>query len=667
MFYVRDVLLFAVVLAVLGFVSWRVWRRAPALSGTESVVLTTGFVLAACSLLVWLSGWFIGVGTASVLCFLFPCALVLWWNRAAKRTSSGAFWKTFSLVEKLLALYLAAVFVLTFVLSLAPPVGNDYDSLMYHLAAPAQYLRHGKIVALPYDHHTFFPLATEMLFLLGLKLSGPVLAKLFHWLMLPLCCATILAVAERNGSRRAGMLGAALFASLPLVQVEAMTAYIDLALVAFTLLSVLCFLRWMEGDESRWLLACGVFCGACLGTKYFGVIPFAWLFIAAFFVMLKRRASQDKESPNASTSNAALAGRIGRGKSRSSFQSLGAFVVVALLFGGGWYARNAAWTGNPVFPFAYGVFGGRGWTQPLAEEYTRSVSAFGFGKSPIDLAWLPWRLSMTPLNVGVDAQKQPAGQPFWPLKPDAISSTRNTGLFEVNGLLANSFLGPALLAFGAPLLFARGKPRWIRFAGWSVLFFALVWALSSQTIRYALPLFALICWPCGWGIEMYARRSAFLKWTACGFFVVWLAWSPAVVAWQSRAAWPVVSGQQTPDDYLRRRAPGFVAMQEINGKTPPHARIAVYGEPRCFYLERDYFWADAANNTLIDYAAIHSARDWTNALQKLGATHVLVNLAPGENAGYGAVPTYLQEAKTQGLVREIFRTRFYSVLEITAK
>ncbi len=644
MFYARDVLIFIGFLAVLGLLSWRVWRRAETLSGLESVVLTTGFVLGSCSLLVWLCGLLVGVGMLSIGCFLAPCSVVLWWSRASRRTSSSAFWRKLPIVEKLLAFYLAAVFALTFVLSLAPPVGNDYDSLMYHLAAPAQYLRHGRIVPLAYDHHTFFPLATEMLFLLGLKLSGPVLAKLFHWLMLPLCCATILAVAERQGSRRAGWLGAALFASLPLVQVEAITAYIDLSLVAFTLLSVLCFLRWMNERDNRWLLFCGVFCGVCLGTKYFGLIPFGWLFVAALFVIFRQRKEFKKP-----------------------FVALSTFVVVALVVGGGWYARNALWTGNPVYPFAYGIFGGRGWTKPLADEYTRSVSAFGFDKSPTDLAWLPWRLSMTPLNVAVNLQNQPVGQPFWPLNPAPLDSSTHTGLFEVNGLLANSFLGPALLAFGAPLLFARRKPRWISFVGWSILFFGLIWTFSSQTIRYALPLFALICWPCGWAIELYTKRSALLKWTTCGFFVAWILWSPAVVAWQSRTVWPVIMGQQTSDDYLTRRAPGYAAMKCINQKTPPNARIAVYGEPRCFYLERDYFWADAANNTLIDYSTIHNARDWISALRKLGATHVLINLVPGENAGYGVVPPQLTEAQTQGLVRELFHTRSYLVLEIVAK
>ena len=660
MFYLRDIFFFAVVAAVLGTLSQRVWRRTGALSGLEAVVGTAGFVLGGTGLLVWLSGSLVGVGTASVACFFVPCLAVAWWSRKSRRTpESRGVWRSFSLEEKLLALYLAFVFATTFALTLAPPVGLDYDSLMYHLAAPAQYLRHGRIVQLSYDHHTYFPLNTEMLFLLGLKLSGPVLAKLFHWLMLPLCCLTLIGVAERHWSRRAGLLGAALFASLPLVQIEATTAYIDLALVAFTLLAFASLLRWMHGNDNknhsdnggknkneeernsksdgRWLVLCGVWCGFCLGTKYFGLIPLFWMVVAALGVMGKRRAWQLKP--------------------------LLSLIGLALLIGGGWYARNFWWTGNPVFPFAYGIFGGRGWTAPMAADYTASVSAFGFGRSPLDLVWLPWRFSMSPLNVGANAQGLTFGQPFWPLT-DALLDNGQTGLFEVRGLIFNSFLGPALLAFGAPVLLARGKPSALRFVGWSLLFFGLVWALSSQTIRYALPIFALLCWPCGWGLQLYASRSAVLKGVSRLFLVAWLLWAPALTLWQNRGVWSVVAGTQTPIEYSMRFAPGFAAMQWASQNTPPDARFAVYAEPRTFYLDRDYFWADAVNNTLIDYGAIRSARDWVNALRGQKATHIFLNLEPGLNAGYGVVPPQLPQALAQGLVREVFRTRHYLVLEI---
>ena len=160
---------------------------------------------------------------------------------------------------------------------------------MYHLAAPAQYLRHGKIVELPYDHHSYFPFTMEMLFLWGLALRGPVLAKLFHWLMLPLCCAALVAIGKRHLSLRAGLLAAALFASLPFVLIEATTAYVDLGLTAFVLLAYLCFANWKSTGEGSWLISCGLFCGFCLGTKYLGVLTFGWLGMGELNAGVSRR------------------------------------------------------------------------------------------------------------------------------------------------------------------------------------------------------------------------------------------------------------------------------------------------------------------------------------------------------------------------------------------
>ncbi len=650
MFYLRDVAIFAFVLALLAVLSARVWRRVESLGAVEAWALTTGFMLGSCGLLTWLSGTFIGVGIGSVACFFVPCALVFWWSCASSESAPRrivapknvalASWKSFARVEKLLTFYLLAVFAVTFALCLAPPVGNDYDSLMYHLAAPAQYLRNGKIGILPYDHHTFFPFLAEMWFLLGLKLSGAVLAKLFHWLMLPLCCATIFAVGARHVSRRSGLLGAALFAAIPLVQTEATTAYIDLALVAFTLLAFLCFLGWKNGDDARWIWACGVFCGFGVGTKYFGLIPLFWLLGALMWTMAQRRAWRTR--------------------------TLLSMLFLAILCGGGWYLRNVFWTGNPVFPFAYGAFGGRGWTEEMAKNYATDVGNFGFGRNPLDLAWLPWRVSMSPLNVGADAQNRVAGIPFWPFG-DALLDNGKTGFFEVRGLLFTSFLGPALLAFGAPILLVRGKPHVLSFIGWSALFFALVWAFSSQTIRYALPLLALLCWPCGWAMEFYARRSAVLKWTSLSFFATWIAWTPALTLWQNRAVLPVVTGVQSPNEYSMRRFAGFAAMSWASQNTPQNARFAVYGEPRCFHLERDYFWADAPQNLLIDYAKIRSARELVSALKTHGATHVLWNSQPERNGGFGGAPPFFQDAIASGMLRPMFDRNGYFVYEIVSK
>jgi len=534
-------------------------------------------------------------------------------------------------VESLLLLYLAGVFALTFLATLVPPGGGDYDSLVYHLAAPRQYLRAGRIVELRYDHHTYFPFGTEMLFTFGLWLRGPIVAKLFHWLMLPLACGAIVAIARRHLSLRSGLLGAALFASLPVVQSEAPTAYIDLALVAFSLFAFLQFFNWLEDGTDSGLILCGIFCGFCLGSKYLGVLTFGWLGLGVLFFSARQK--------------------------RFAFKPLLAFCALPILLGGGWYLRNILWTGNPVFPFAYGVFGGRGWTAGMAQRYSIEQAIFGFGHAPLDWLMLPWRLSFSPLGAlnGM--------QPWWPFGR-AVSSAQ-TGLFETPGMALSTILGPALLAFGAPLLFIQSKPRVVNFMLCSFAFFWLFWTLTAHYLRYLLPAFALLCIACGWAIERFLGRSAPLRLATAITFVIWLCITPFLTPYllfgQVRAALPVILGRQTQDDYLSRNFVGYRAMKWANENTPPTARFAVWGEPRCYHLDRDYFFADSFHNTLIDYEQIKSGDDLVSALRNLRATHVLVNTDPAGTAGVGTAPPQLEQAVASGQVNLIFESRVYKI------
>src|SRR5436305_85057 len=132
----------------------------------------------------------------------------------------------------LLCLILGAI---TLMGALAPPNGDDWDSLTYHLAAPKLYLAHHRIFFVPYDSHTDFPFTMEMLYTLGLAYGGAAGAKLFHWAAGWLTAIGIAAFSRRLFLAREGgvvmpiwapPLAAALFFSIPQVQWQATTAYV---------------------------------------------------------------------------------------------------------------------------------------------------------------------------------------------------------------------------------------------------------------------------------------------------------------------------------------------------------------------------------------------------------------------------------------------------------
>jgi hypothetical protein len=326
------------------------------------------------------------------------------------------------------------------------------------------------------------------------------------------------------------------------------------------------------------------------------------------------------------------------------------------LLGGGWYVRNIFWTGNPVYPFGYEIFGGKGWTLEMAKAYTRDQQSFGFGRGVLDFLVLPWRVAMAPLNFNL---------PFWPL-PSTLLQNGAVGRFEVPGHVLQTILGPPLLAFGLPLFFMRRKPALIGFLLWTFALFWIFWFVTSQQIRYLLPTAALLCICCGWGVLRLSARGPILKWTCAIALGAWLLFAPAYVLHRLSDVLPVVFGSETPDVFLTRTFPAYQAMEWASSNTPEKSRFAVYGEPRCFYLRRDYFWADDAHNNLIDYRKISSGAQLIAALKGLGATHVLANTDAAQNGGFGGPPPQIEDAVSRGLLKLLFEARGYRVYEIVA-
>ena len=638
MFYLADAALFALFALALSSLGLGVF--APRRSLLETLTLPALATLGIAGLLIWFVGllgffngtlWALVFGAGWLAHMIYRRSLVA---ENARRIRPAL--RTLTALEKSLALYLLAVWALVFVLTLAPPNGADYDSLVYHLAAPAQYARTGRVAHLPFDHHSYFPFTMEMLYGVALQLRGPVFAKLFHWLMLPLGALILVALGQRANTRTGGLLAACLFTSLPMTLTEASTAYVDLGFTAFAAAAVLCFAGAPTASRAHNLAWSGAFCGFCLGTKYFGWLIFG--FLGIWLVI---------ETVRAQPMNGA--------------RGVLPFGASALLLGGAWYARNWIWVGNPVFPFAYGVFGGRGWTAEMARLYDDSQAIYGFGRAPLDLVMLPFRLAMTPLNIGGFTGLGARGQPWWPLIPGPVGTADPnsvTGLFDVLGLLFVTFPGPAIFAFGLPALLTRSKPRPILIAASLFVFLWVFWALTSQQVRYLFPALALLSVVAGWGMAMWAPKLKLTRWIGGAGLVAWLAFAPPFIAYNARGSFPVIAGAQTPDDYLTRTFSGYTAMQWINANTPADARVAVYGEPRDFYLNRAYFWADDAHNNLIDYPDISTGAQLATALKNQGASYVLYNANAARNGGvFGPPQPLFDEMVSNGFAETLLDER----------
>lgn len=266
--------------------------------------------------------------------------------------------------------------------ALAPEV--TYDALAYHLGAPAQFLKIGKVVRLDHMFFSDFPLGLQMAYGAAMGLGGGGAAKLMHWALGFLCLAAAARLGERAGGYRAAGWAAAFTASAALVTTQMMKANVDLGVVLLTLAGLLVLL---DARGSAGLLAAGICFGGAASVKLTGGLG-----IVAGLILVVMKAGRESSpspagreresgpervrepaedivrpaSPPPSPSPLPFRERAQRGVLNGA---IGMFLAGAALPLAAWLVRSWLFTGNPVYPFLWRVLGGLGWSAENAAAY----------------------------------------------------------------------------------------------------------------------------------------------------------------------------------------------------------------------------------------------------------------------------------------------------------
>jgi hypothetical protein len=205
------------------------------------------------------------------------------------------------------------------------------DTLWYHMPFAARFVQDHSITALHYFDSqgvtVFFPASSELFHSLGILLMGnDVLSPLLNTLWLGLALLASWCIGRPLGVAPVTLTGSAiLFATPGLVATQPGGAYDDVAGLAL-ILSAVALLINSQALSSRSQLAAWVMAaasvGLALGTKWTFIGPAAALTVGVAFL-------------------------VARGK---RIRRMGVWLVVLLLGGGFWYARNFIAVGNPVPP-----------------------------------------------------------------------------------------------------------------------------------------------------------------------------------------------------------------------------------------------------------------------------------------------------------------------------
>jgi hypothetical protein len=472
------------------------------------------------------------------------------------------------------------------VAALAPE--KEYDALWYHLYLPHVWLEAGHPVDLLEEFVSLYPLTWELVFAAAMTLGGPVGAKLLHFACLPLLGTVVWLGARRFLPGLSAPAAVALVVTTPTVLWESSTAYVDLALTLHAAAAVYALARFAEERERGWGAMAALQFGLAAATKHLGVILAA--IALALYVLWAVRSH------------------------RSLRRALGHALVIGLtaaLVPSPWYARSWVASGNPVFPEMFDVFGAappERWDAAAERSLDGFKSRFGMGRSPGDLATLPWDVT-------------------------------------VHGAAFKGALGPIFLILIPGVLCA---PRFRREVPWltaGVVAYVAVWAspVSSYQMRFLVPIVPALALLAAAAFEVLAQRAAqpgtrSPTLLAASVLLLGLLNLPPFTPFHEadRQGWSgwlthvlrvpplrVVIGREAEASYLAREVASFRAWQWINANLPGDVRVLTTTGGDQLYARRSRIPHDA---TIASRAVWVGDRDFDPAvasLRHLGITHVL--------------------------------------------
>ncbi len=522
-------------------------------------------------------------GVAMLSCGIFgaiPCLLTLVMGllfmgfnyRTAVRLYAGIIKQFLALdpVEKLCIILAAILCAAGLSRASAPPV--ELDALAYHLPLARQFAVSGSFSPVSSIVYSFMPLAGETLFAFPLALGSTTGAVMLHaafgLMMMPaLLSAGTRLLPENTGARALACL---IFATTPLVVWEMGSGYIDLMVCLFLFSAFAMTVTW-QAPAPGIIAAAGLAAGCAVACKL-SAGPFAVLIaiILAF------------RSP----------------KRLRSFILFGLAAALPVI---PWLVRSYLATGNPVFPFAWELFGGQPWNAAVNAEFLKWHTGYGV-KGIVDFLSLP-------LNLTLGA----AGRYGWPVA------------------MPDRELGMAYL-FTFPLLFFAGRA--VRHREWLWAFVApgiLIWYFSTQQLRFLLPLLPAVCLLASGGI---AALAAGMNNSANSAIAVMAVALTGYCLWTQSdyisTALSAASGTtQAKEIYIAENMPSFDAFLALDdlaaAKTGDNAAVGLLLETRAFYSKMRPVWLNPMQQGVIDYGSTTNISELSARLNLLGVSYILIN------------------------------------------
>ena len=518
--------------------------------------------------------------------------------------------------------------IVTFLAAATPPF--FYDALVYHLAVPQQYLLAHGFHYMPHHHFSNFPINLNMLFMVGMSLSGGMLAKLLSWLFAPMSAIAVYGFAKSRWGTHIAIMAAAILSLVPGVLILSTLTSVDLGVMFYSFLSFSALLSWFSSGQKQWFILSGVFCGLAVGTKYTALVTtFAAILIILFihecFYIKKHRLF-------------------------NSIRSLLLYGIIVLCMVLPWLIKNTLYTGNPIYPLFNSLIG-----TSISHQYTyydRKISA----TNPVYTLFHSFVLRPQKVfNLILYYLKAP-----WSF---SMATTRAAGKTGVLFLLC------------LPLVFLVKKKdtdsKYL-FALGLCSFWLWVILLPQTALRYVFQMFPPLSLATAyilWSLSI-SRRSK--TWILSGISVI-LIYHLCFLGTALDVFQPFsyLFNNQPQEQFLVNHGVNYYpAIQFANQETPKNAKILYVGELRSYYCERDILLATdgyQVDEEIILRQLIIESKDSEEVIRKLeqlGITHILLNFSEMQRFAKGKLARESFFGFQTEKDKKIFQTLFSHYLRL---
>ncbi len=462
-----------------------------------------------------------------------------------------------------------------------------YDAIAYHLGVPNYYLQEGGIRYIPFDAASNYPFLTEMLYTLALFLHGLRAAQLTS-----VAIFLLLALAVRDFCREFVAeidphLPALVFLLTPAFFEVSILYTNDLLLTLYLFLVLRSILLWRERRADSFIILAGVFAGLALGVKYTALL---YLPVIVVLGLWPEKATGTNKWPPAVR---------------------GAFLltVVALLVDAPWLLKNIIATGNPVYPFFYGLFGG---SDMDSRQYLNLVDLSGTRNSLSNLWVHPWTMFFS--------------------APDTVNVRYGAAFC----------LGPLIVLLVPPLLILGTIPPVAKKLLLLTGAFYVLWVVTTPEMRYLLPAVFFLSVPLALSANKVVAATPAGFGVAAGALIVFFLLFNLGFGFRQVDKWTSAEGfnhlWEADGEYLARRMrerggsalAAYLVEDLANKNLAADANVLIIGDAQHLYIKRrhQYSYLSASTPYRVFAHGASGNEEIATHLRRQGVTHIIFN--PGE-------------------------------------